>query len=298
MSNYVQPYSQRIVAGTVASLSWQLIDGTGEPADPGTVTVNVSRADGTVLATSGVTSGTTTAARTYTLTAAQTATLDRLTVTWIASGTTLATTEVDVVAAPWFSNAELRAQEPSLAVTAAYSAESITTARLYVEAFFERVCHRRFVPGYDLRWVEGSASTSLVVPHPEVRKVRSAALYNDPAGTSVATLTLTELNAIPAAPSGVISRYATTWNTRWVKIGYEHGFTTPPPDVKRAAMRLTREILNEAKITSPDAAVSWNSSDLGWSAVFVTPGVRGAHTRLPQVNEVLDAWTFAEMGIA
>lgn len=298
MSNYIQPYSQRIVAGTAPSLSWQLIDGTGEPADPGTVTVTVTRADGTVLATSAATSGTGTAARTYALTVAQMATLDRLMVTWVSSGTTLATTEVDVTASPWFSNAELRAQEPSLAQTAAYPADVITTARLYVEAFFERVCHRRFVPGYDLRWVEGATSTSLVLPHPEVRKVRSAALYNDPAGTSVATLTLTELNAIPAAPSGVIARYATTWATRWVKIGYEHGFTTPPPDVKRAAMRLTREILNEAKITSPDAAVSWNSTDLGWSAVFVTPGVRGAHTRLPQVNEVLDAWTFAEIGVA
>ena len=30
MSNYIQPFSQRIVAGTAASLSWQLIDGTGD----------------------------------------------------------------------------------------------------------------------------------------------------------------------------------------------------------------------------------------------------------------------------
>ena len=298
MSHYVQPYSQRIVAGTAASVSWQLIDGTGEPADPGTVTVTVTRADGTVLATAAATSGTTTNARTYALTAAQTATLDRLTVTWVASGVTLATTEVDVVSAPWFSNAELRAQEPSLVSTAGYTTEAITTARLYVEAFFERVCHRRFTVGYDLRWIPGASGTELVVPHPEVRRVRSASLYNDPSASVVETLGATELNAIPVAPSGVITRYNSTWAARWVKVGYEHGFITPPPDVKRAAMRLTREILNESKITSPDAAVSRNSSDLGWSAVFVTPGVRGAHTRLPQVNEVLDAWTFAEVGIA
>jgi hypothetical protein len=61
---------------------------------------------------------------------------------------------------------------------------------------------------------------------------------------------------------------------------------------------LCREMLETGKTTSPDAAVSWNSTDLGWSAVFVTPGVRGAHTSLPAVNEVLDAWTFSEIGIA
>jgi len=295
---YVRPFSQRVVAGTAATLSWQQVGADGEPADPGTVTVTVTRADGAALATAAATSGTTTAARTYALTAAQTATLDRLTVTWTASGVTLATTEVDVVAAPMFSNAELRTQEPTLKDTNAYPATAITTARLYVEGFFERVTNRRFVVGYDLRTIPASNSFDLVFPAVEVRRVRSAALYIDPSATAIETLAAGELAAIPYSPSGVLTRYTNTWAGLWAKVGVEHGFLNPSPDVKRAAMRLTREVLNEAKISSPDAAVSWNSSDLGWSAVFVTPGVRGAHTRLPQVNEVLDAWTFTEVGIA
>lgn len=295
---YVQPFTQRVVAGTASTLSWQQIGADGDPADPGTVTVTVTRADGTVLATAQATTGTTTAARTYPLTAAQTATLDRLTVTWIASGVTLATTEVDVVAAPWFSNVELRAAEPALANTSSYTAALITVARLQVEAMFERVTRRRFVPGYELRTIPGASGCELVTPWVDIRRVRSAALYNDPSAAAVETLGSTELAAIPQAPSGVITRYNGTWGAYWVRLGVEHGLIVPPADLKRAAMRMTREVLIASKVTTPDAAVTWNSTDLGWSATFVTPGVRGAHTSIPWVNETLDAWTFNEIGIA
>lgn len=294
---YVQPFHQRIVAGTPATLSWRLIGADGEPADPGTVTVTVTRADGSTVVASAATSGTATAARTYALTAAQTAILDRLTVTWLAGAVTLATTEVDVAAAPWFSNAELRALETSLANESSYPAATLQRARQQVETFFERITHRRFSLGYDFRTIPGAYGYELVVPHREVRRVRSAALHDNPATAALETLTSTELAAIPPSPGGVIVRYENPWRANWVKIGYEHGFVAPPEDVKRAAMRLCREVLVESKTSSPDAAVQWNSSDLGWSAVFVTPGVRGAHTRLPWVNEVLDAWTLTDVGI-
>lgn len=296
---YVDPYSQRVVAGTAATLSWQQIDGDGEPANPGTVTVTVTRADGTVIATAQATSGATTAARTYALTAAQTATLDRLTVVWVASSVTLATTEVDVVAAPWFSNAELRAAESSVADLGKFTAAKITLARLQVEAFIERCTHRRFVPGYVLETVPGTVSSDLVVSHPDVRVVRSAVLYSDLSAAASETLAAGELSTLPASGAGIISRHSSNWSTRWVRIGYEYGLRQPPPDLKRAAMRLCRELLvNEPKGQVPDNATNFSSSEMGWSAVLVTPGVRGAHTRLPSVNEAIDAWTFQRYGIA
>lgn len=295
---FMTPFSQRVIAGTTATVGWQQIDGTGEPADPGTVTANVTRADGTVLVTGGATSGSATSERTYGLSVAQTAILDRLTVDWVVSGVTVATTEVDVVAAPWFSNAELRAAWPSVANASSFPPATVALARLQAEWFFERVTHRRFVPGYTFRTVRGASGRELVLPNVDIRRVRSAALFDDPSATAVESLAAGELAAIPPSGSGVISRYVNTWSAPWVKIGYEHGLVAPPPDVKRAALRLCREMLETGKTTSPDAAVSWNSTDLGWSAVFVTPGVRGAHTSLPAVNEVLDAWTFSEIGIA
>lgn len=292
------PFSQRVIAGTTATVGWQQIDGTGEPADPGTVTANVTRADGTVLVTGGATSGSATSERTYGLSVAQTAILDRLTVDWVVSGVTVASTEVDVVAMPCFSNAELRAAWPSVSNVTSFPPAMVALARLQTEWFFERVTHRRFVPGYTFCTVRGAAGYDLVLPNVDVRRVRSAALYDDLSSSPIETLGATELAAIPPSPSGVITRYNGRWCGRWVKVGVEHGAIAPAPDVKRAMLRFCREMLETGKTTSPDAAVSWNSTDLGWSAVFVTPGVRGAHTSLPAVNEVLDAWTFSEIGIA
>ena len=84
-----------------------------------------------------------------------------------------------------------------------------------------------------------------------------------------------------------------------MKVGYEHGLTTAPPDVKRQAQRLVREVLlNEKMGQVPDNATSWQSTEMGWSAVLVTPGVRGAHTRLPSVNKCIDDWTFDQVGVA
>jgi hypothetical protein len=293
----MQPYSQRVVAGTAASLSWQLIDGTGEPANPGTVTVTVTRADGTVIVTGGATGGATTAARTYALTAAQTATLDRLTAQWIVSSVVLATTEIDVVSAPWFSNAELRAAEISVASTSDFTAATITTARLQAEAFLERACNRRFVPGYDYITIPGNPSSKLILPGVDIRTIRSAALYDDPSSTATETLSATEIAAIPDSPSGVIERYSGTWDARWVKIGFEHGMIAPPLDMKRAAMLLCRHVLHKPTTHIPDNATSMQS-DMGWSAILVTAGVRGAHTSLPTVNEAIAAWTFHRVGIA
>lgn len=292
---FIDPYSQRVIAGTSSVVSWAQLDVDGEPADPGTVTVTITRADGTALVADAATSGTGTAARTYTLSVAQTATLDRLLVSWKVSGVTVATTEVDVVAAPWFSNAELRAAEISLTDGTKFTPSVLSLARLQTEAFFERVTRRRFVPGYAFVTVPGSASQDLILPHVDVRRVRSAALYDDPAAAPIETLTTTELEAMPASRSGVISRFSGRWRARWVKVGFEFGFVAPPPDVRRQAQRLCREILvNDPKGAVPDNAVNWSSTELGWSAVLVTPGVRGAHTRLPTVNECLDAWTVSE----
>ena len=287
------PYHQRIVAGTSAQVSWQQIGGDGEPVDPGTVTVTVTRADGTSLAAGAATTGSGTSARTYTLSAAVTAVLDRLTVAWSSAGVVLATTEVDVTAAPWFSNAELRAAESAVRDIATYTPARITIARLLTEAFFERVTHVRFVPGYSLEMLPGSGSARLVVGHPYVRRVRSASLFSDPAQPAFETLAAGELAAIPASSSGVVSRYQGVWCADWVRIGYEWGHAFPPADLRRQAMRFCREVLLGDKSQIPDAAVTWSSTEAGgFSSVLVTPGVRGAHTRLPSVNEALDAWTF------
>jgi len=70
---------QRILRATAASLSWQPLDGDGEPADPGTVTVGVVSSDGaTVVAAGTATSGSASDPRTAALTVAPTLTAQTL----------------------------------------------------------------------------------------------------------------------------------------------------------------------------------------------------------------------------
>lgn len=291
-----ETFHQRVVAGTAATLSWQQIGTDGEPANPGTVTVTVTRADGTATATAAATTGTGTAARTYALTQAQTAQLDTLTAAWKVSGTTIATTRIDVVAAPWFSNDELRSAHPDITPVARTAAQ-IAAARQVIENQIERITRRRFTPGFALRWLPGTPSGTLVIPDVELRSVRSAALYARPEDDPVYELDAAELAGIRPDPSGLVCRSSGTWSAPWVRIGYEFGFDTCPGDMKRAAMRLTHDLLVKPVTTMPDQAQSWNSQDLGWSAIFVTPGIRGAHTSIPWVNEILDDWTFDPVAI-
>ena len=99
--------NQRVIAGAAATLSFQGVDQYGEPADPGTVTVEITRADGTELVASGTaTTGSGSSPRTYALTASQTAELDRLTAVWSESSTAIAQTEIDDVGGVYVSQTQ------------------------------------------------------------------------------------------------------------------------------------------------------------------------------------------------
>lgn len=302
---YPWPTDQRVIAGLAAPLSWQALDVDGEPADPGTVTVGVTRSDGTTLVAAGTaTSGSTTSPRTFSLTAAQTALLDRLTVTWTAAGATVQTTTVDVAAKPYFSNDQLRTLEPSLKDPARYPKGLISLARSQVESLFEWVTNRGFVPRYEFERIRrpggycSRTSCDLKLRHPDLRVVRSAAQYSPAdATTPTSTLSAGDCAAIPADLSGFAYRSA-GWSAARVDIGYEYGLQAPPPDVARQAMALCSAVLIESKSGIPDNAVTYSSTEGGWSAVLITPGVRGAHTALPKVNEVLDRLEFVEIAVA
>ena len=92
---------QQILRGSAATLSWQNLDGNGEPAAPaGTVTVGILRDDGTELVAAGTaTAGTGSDPRTYALAATANTLLDRLVVTWTDGGdASVHVTYVEVVA--------------------------------------------------------------------------------------------------------------------------------------------------------------------------------------------------------
>jgi hypothetical protein len=285
-----------VVQSTPSTVEWQPLDSVGEHTDPGTVTVTVTTSAGVAVITDGATSGTGTGARSFGLTAAQTSTLDLLSVLWRVAGATVHTSTVEIVGGLYFGNAELRARATAVADQAKFTSAAIVDARQRVEALFESVTGVAWVPRFASVTVPGTGSVSLIVPHVALRRVRSVELLDD-TQTVTETFSGPQLAEVRALGSGMLWR-AAGWVSCWVRVSYEHGHDAPFADVRAAAMTLARLTLTATRAGLPENATNFTSTELGWSAVLITPGVRGAHTSDGSVNEVLDRRTFVTVGVA
>ena len=121
---------QRSLRGAPAVLSWQPVDGIGAATDPGTVTVTVTRDDGTALVTDAATSGTGSAPRTYTLAATHTQLVDLLTVSWQVSNVEIAETRCEIVGGYLAPLTEIMARQPKMGTPAQ---ETVVQVRAEVE---------------------------------------------------------------------------------------------------------------------------------------------------------------------
>src|ERR1051326_666530 len=140
---------QRIPVRVSAGLSFQYVDGTGAKANPGTVTVGVTKADGTVVVAAGAaTTGTGPAPGVYTLAAASNQSLELLTASWRLTDGTVFTTLVEVVGGFYFTIDDARSSDPPLADTGKYPDADIDERRREVEEEIEDICDRSFVPRY------------------------------------------------------------------------------------------------------------------------------------------------------
>lgn len=254
----IDPTRQRILRSTTASLSWQGQDSNGEIADPGVVTVGVTRSDGTTLVTAGTaTVGSGTVARTVALTVAQTALTDVLTATWSAGGNVLAVTEHEIVGGFLFSLAKLRSTETALADPSTITDAELLTIRCEVESSFESWTNLSMVPRFAVVDVYGSGSCHLLTGKFFVRSVRWARYWTS--DTTSTLLTSTELLNISVTSYGALARSA-GWYGRW-QVGIEYGLSAPPADGKRmallyariAATRSVRGVsANASSYTTPD----------------------------------------------
>lgn len=282
--------TERIVAGAAATISFQGVDQYGEAADPGTVTVGVVRADGTeVVAAGTATSGATTAPRTVALTAAQTATLDRLTATWSnGTPTVIGTTIVDVVGGVYVSQAAAALVESTLGVTSGYTAAMFRQNRTEVEAMFEDHCNRAFVPRFTSQELRGTGDWEIIVSHPNIRGVSWLRIDD----TDIA-----DLSDLTWTPYGGIRRDA-GWPCGYkIEIGYTHGLDQPPADLRHAAVHAIRYQSNTFRSGVTDRAISYQPAE-GGNVVIATPGLRGFVTGIPAVDEVLNRYVWDEPVVA
>lgn len=264
------PDLERVRQNAPAVISQQFYNDAGAAADPGAVTVGITRADGTVLVAAGAaTSGTTTAPRTFNLTASQTALLDRLTVTWTSATLGIRVSYVEVAGGFLFETATALADDEISG-----TADEIVDARTMAEVDFEEVCGRAFVPRYERETFDGTGSADLTL-RPRLRTVRSASID----GTA---LTSAELADLEYTTLGRL-RHTSRWTAgAEVVIGYEHGHDFLPLGVSRAVLRLAKHYLTD---WSADDRALRLDTDAG-SYVMAVPGRGGSDFGIPEVDAV------------
>lgn len=278
----------RILRGTAATLTFQGRDQNGEPADPGTVTVGVTRSDGTVVVAAGTATtapSTAPSTRTVALTAAQTSQLDVLFATWTVSGTEIAVTRHDVVGGFYYGVDDLRAAEPSTSTDR--SVEEVHAVRAHVETLIEQSTGVAFVPRFDVAYLEGNRTCHVVLPRWYLRRFRWIKLWSS--NTESSAFTDTACAAIRPDAGGVmrLDHVADGGLVGYmVEVGFEHGMDAPPADVAREALVFARSQGTRGKRSMPEAATS-QRLDNGTFITLATPGVGNWHTGIPTVDDMI-----------
>lgn len=298
---------QRILAGVDATIRTSFADQDGTATTPGgAVTVDLTRADGTSIATGRTATGT--SALSATLTAAEAAQLDLITCVWKDAGATRATTRVEVVGGFYFSLAELRAFDDSLVDTNKYPDAKILTVRREVEEECERITRVAFVPRFRRAVIEGPSCTwgppapvgtfSVMLPDPRPRQIRSVAVTT-PSGTT--TMGSTIRSSALLASSGLVTfrndgslPLATAES---VTVEYEHGYDRPPADVRHAVLTRTRIRLN-AEVTGVNAYATSFTQQGGGTWTLAQPGRAGFETGIPEVDAIYGRYSARIPGIA
>lgn len=201
------------------------------------------------------------------------------TVRW--DGTTAVDTEyIEVAGCPLFTVKEARQSDADFSP---YTPVDIVHYREVVEDEFERVAGRSFIPvtrRFRVDW-DGWGDT-LTLP---VRDVRSLVDF-DPISVDVTGPDLADLDV---DTDGVISGLCGSQAGAYIAT-VAYGFPSVPLDIKRVGMIRTRWYLAAERSGIPDRATSFQPVDGGTYAI-ATPGQRGSHTGLPEVDEALNGYT-------
>lgn len=245
----------------------------------GSVTVAVSRLDGT-LVESGQAAGPDSAnAYTYTFTGLDV--VDELVVSWAASvggdAFVLDQDRIEVVGGFLFGLAEGRAVDPALSSTEKFPTSALIERRIETEDECERICGQAFVPRFAREELSGTGRTAFTLRWPLVRAIRSVTV----AGTA---LSGAEVLGLGFTDTGVVTGGREWVRGRRIVVEYEHGWDRPPPDVVRGAKLRFKSLLLEGRSALPDRAERVVTQTDGGTIQFATPSAD--RTGIPAVDAI------------
>ncbi len=275
---------ERILRGSPGRLSVTFYDDE-DAVDVGPVAVTATGPAGAVIL-SGVIAESDNAG-TYAVTLPAQDNLGRLEVTWT-SATRTATTFAEIAGGFYFSLAAARASDASLSSPDKYPTARLKRGRVEVEDEFERMCGVAFVPRYARAVFTrniGDRVDYLLRPAP--RRILALTVDGVPQE-------LPYLAGLRLDPYGALSGIQKGGS---LVLEYEHGFDAPPPDLRRAALTRLRYNLLSDHGGVPDRATGFTSAE-GGTYTLATAGRAGYHTGIPEVDEVLDAYSYRIPGVA
>jgi hypothetical protein len=277
-----------------------IYDFNGELQDAsGNVTVTVRDGAGTTVTSGTATKpASTTGQYEFTLTPTHTANLDVYTVTW--SGTVSGQvntwiTQFEIVGGFYFSVGEARAFDNGvLSEVSEYPTQTIINGREIVEQRIETLTGVSWVPRGRRVTINGTGSTELLLPDLRPRTINTVSVLES--ATVTETFDASKLSDLVSYEHGLLTRKSLGYwlgGNRNVSIYYEHGYDSPPEDLKRAALILLRHTIVPSNIE--DRVLSF-TDEMG-TRQFAVPGSRWP-TGIPEVDEILRSYDHRHPALA
>ena len=267
----------RVVVATDSVIQHIFFGADDETVAPADAEVSVTVVDGLGRAMPGGTAVEADGVYQFTITtAAHTATVNRLLVTWSAmvEGRQVADTErVDVVGSRYFRLHHLRAGQ-GLGNTTVFPNSELARARNYVEEFIDDFTEYSWAPAWNSELVAREARGGLRLRRAGVRKIIAASN----------NLTPIDIAAWSVTGDGTITTGAATVPTAGVTVEYEYGDPECPADLHLAALKLARHVMLSSDSSIPDRARMFQTPT---GLFHLDTASENRPTGLPEVDSVL-----------
>lgn len=257
----------RLLQATPQTLSASYYAGsTLTDPSPDTATVGVTRTDGTfVVAALTAATPDGVGGFTYPLTSIQTADLDILTATWVATLGSAANivTRAEIVGGFLCSLAEMKL------VFATSTDAQLSHIRTAAEQRLENACHRAFVPRYSLER-RSSRPGRFRLAWPDVRAIRYASVDG-------VALTAGQLSYLDIGRGGFVTGLPRRSSIGFgvTRIGYEHGADYPDEVIREAVVLAAQETFTTTDLS--EGFVIRREAD-NQSVTFASPSSTGTFT--------------------